>query len=137
MKKIVIDTSVVMKWYFPEKGFEKALELKDNHIKGNITLHSRDLLIYEFTSAFKNHSSSIISAKDFSLAVSVLVALKIKLLPLSFQEMKELFNLSRELDLSIYDASFILLSIKIKAPLYTSDKKLWTKGKKSTEVIFL
>ena len=42
--------------FFPEAGSEKALELKDKHIKGELTLYTRDLFLYEFTSAFKNYS---------------------------------------------------------------------------------
>ena len=87
MKNAIIDTSVAMKWFFPEAGSEKALELKDKHIKGELTLYTRDLFLYEFTSAFKNYSVEKIEEKDFSLAVLALTSLNIKLLPLTFQEM--------------------------------------------------
>ncbi len=137
MKNIVIDTSVAMKWFFPESGFKKALELKDRHIKGKITIYSRDLFLYEFTSAFKNYSSQKIEEKDFSIAVSALTSLKIKFLPLKFQEIEELFLLSRKLNISIYDCSFLLLAIRLKAPLYTSDKKLLLKGRNFTEMVLI
>jgi len=137
MKNIVIDTSVAMKWFFPESGFKKALELKDKHIKNEITIYSRDLFLYEFTSAFKNYSFQKIEEKDFSIAVSALMSLKIKFLPLKFQETEELFLLSRKLDISVYDGSFILLAKNLKAPLYTSDKKLFFKGKDSVEIVLI
>lgn len=87
MKNLVIDTSVAMKWFFPEQGSKKALELKDKQIKGEISIYTRDLFLYEFTSAFKNYSSQKIEENDFSLAVSALVSLKIKFLPLRYQEL--------------------------------------------------
>jgi len=137
MKNIVIDTSVAMKWFFPESGFKKALEIKGRHIKGEISIYTRDLFLYEFTSAFKNYSSQKIEEKDFSLAVAALMSLKIKFLPLKFQETKELFLLSRKLDISIYDGSFLLLAKKLKAPLYTADKKLSVKGKGLIKTVFI
>ena len=137
MQNIVIDTSVAMKWFFPETGFKKALELKDKQIKNEISIYSRDLFIYEFTSAFRNHSSVEIEKKDFSLAVSALMSLKIKFLPLKFQETTELFLLSKKLNISIYDGSFVLLARKLKAPLYTADKKLFVKGKDIVEMVLI
>jgi predicted nucleic acid-binding protein len=137
MKNIVVDTSVAMKWFFPETGFKKALELKDKHLKKEISICSRDLFLYEFTSAFKNYSSQKIEEKDFIIAISALMSLKIKLLPLKFQETRGLFKLSRKLDISIYDGSFVLLAQSLKAPLYTSDRKLFIKAKNSTEIILI
>lgn len=137
MKNIVIDTSVAMKWFFPEPGFKKALELKDKHTKNGIVIYSRDLFLYEFTSAFKNYSPSKIEEKDFSIAVAALMSLKIKFLPLKFQEIEELFLLSRKLSISIYDCSFVLLAMKLKTPLYTADKKLFVKGRDFTEMVLI
>ncbi|MBI4972985.1 type II toxin-antitoxin system VapC family toxin [Candidatus Roizmanbacteria bacterium] len=137
MKNIVIDTSVAMKWFFPEPGSNRAGELKKKQIKNEIELYSRDLFLYEFTSAFKNHMPQKIEEKDFSLAVSALMSLKIKLLPLKFQEVEELFLLSRKLNISIYDCSFVILATKLKAPLYTADKKLFTKAKDFGEVVLI
>lgn len=137
MKNIVIDTSLAIKWFFPESGFKKALELKDKHIKGEVSIYTRDLFLYEFTSAFKNYSSQKIEEKDFFLAVSALISLKIKFLPLKFQEIEELFLLSRKLDISIYDGSFLLLAKRLKVSLYTADKKLYLKGKDLVEMVLI
>lgn len=137
MKNVIIDTSVAMKWFFPEAGSEKALELKDKHIKGELSLCTRDLFIYEFTSAFKNYSAEKIEVKDFSLAISALTSLNIKFVPLQSKEMGALYSLSRKLDISVYDASFVLLAKHMKAPLFTADKKLYLKGKKEVKIVLV
>jgi len=137
MKNIVIDTSVAMKWFFPESGSKKAFDLKNKHIKGKISIYTRDLFLYEFTSAFKNYSPKKIEEKDFFIALSALMSLKIKFLPLRYQELEELFLLSRKLDISVYDSSFLLLAKKLKAPLSTSDKKLYLKGKDFVEMVLI
>jgi len=65
------------------------------------------------------------------------MSLKIKFLPLKFQETNNLFTLSQKLNISIYDGSFVLLAQSLKAPLYTSDRKLFIKAKGSTEIILI
>lgn len=44
---LVIDASVVIKWFIEEKDSAKALLLKDNHINSKTILIAPDLLIYE------------------------------------------------------------------------------------------
>ena len=65
------------------------------------------------------------------------MSLKIKFLFLKFQETESLFKLSRKLDISIYDGSFVLLAQSLKTPLYTSDRKLFIKAKNSIEIILI
>jgi len=137
MKNVVIDTSVAMKWFFPENGFEKALDLKAQHMKGELTLYTRDLFLYEFVSAFKNYSMNTIEEKDISLAVAALMSLNIELVPLQSQEAEMLYALSRRLHISVYDGSFILLASHMKAPLVTADKKLYLKGKKEIKMVWV
>lgn len=129
MKNIVFDTSVAIKWFFPEDGKDKALSLKADHLQDKISLCTRDLFLYEFTSVFRNYQPVKIEEKDFSLAALILRSLKIKIYPLEYEELKELFTLSRKLAITIYDGSYLLLAKKLKAPLYTADRKLFLKGK--------
>lgn len=128
MKPIVIDTSVAVKWFFPENGQDKALELKEKHVAGEVVLSTRDLFLYELTSAFKNYTPVKIYEKDFSVATLAVQSLNLSFYHLEFAEMKELFLLSQKLVLSIYDCSFVLLAKKLSAPLYTADKKLYQKA---------
>ena len=137
MKNIVFDTSVAIKWFFPEKGKDKAGDLKKSHLQGKISLCTRDLFLYEFTSAFKNYKAIKIEEKDFLLAVCALRSLKLKIYPLEYDELKELFSISRKLQISIYDASFLSLAKRLRAPFYTADKKLYEKGKGFIPVFFV
>jgi predicted nucleic acid-binding protein len=137
MKNLVFDTSVAIKWFFPEKGKNKADDLKKSHLQGKISLCTRDLFLYEFASAFKNYKSVKIEEKDFLLAVSALRSLKLKIYPLEYNELKELFTISFKRQISIYDASFLLLAKRLKAPLYTADKKLYKCGKGYVSVFFV
>jgi predicted nucleic acid-binding protein len=129
MKNVVFDTSLAIKWFFPESGQDEALGLKKRHLAGEIRLCTRDLFLYEFTSCFKSYTLAKINQKDFFLAVKAVGALGLKIYPLECPELDELFILSRQLDISVYDCSYLLLAKRLKAPLYTADKKLYLKAK--------
>lgn len=137
MKSIVVDTSVVIKWFFPEIGAEKALKLKDDYLKKKILICSRDLLLFEFTSAFRNYSAVKIKPSDFKLAALALQSMNLKIYPLEYQELSTLFDQSKKLKISIYDCSYILLAKKLRSALYTSDKKLFLASKTILSTFFV
>jgi predicted nucleic acid-binding protein len=45
-KEIVVDASVVVKWFAVERGFEKALKLRDTHLRGLARLVAPNLILY-------------------------------------------------------------------------------------------
>lgn len=135
--RVVFDTSVAVKWFFPETGKDEARVLRRKHEKGEITLCSRDLFLYEFTSAFKNYHSPNIAEKDFLIARKALESLRTSIFPLEYDELGDLFSLSQKLGISVYDCSYILLAQKLSAPFYTADRKLYLAGKKLVETFLI
>lgn len=130
MKNIVVDTSVIVKWFLPEYGAKSAMKLKDDYLTQKIKICSRDLLLYEFTSAFNNYSKIKLEQKDFMVAVKTLTSLKLTIYPIDYSELMELFSSAKKLAVSIYDCSYLLLAKRLKSPLYTADKKLYLASKK-------
>jgi len=53
LKKVVLDASVVAKWYLKEKYSEQALKIRDDYISGRITIAVPSLLDYEVLNALK------------------------------------------------------------------------------------
>lgn len=137
MNNIVIDTSVVIKWFLPEQGSRLALKLKDDHLNGKIRICSRELLLYEFASSFKNYSKIKLDPKDFAIAVKTLASLKLAVFPLEYSELGDLYVLAKELNISVYDCSYLLLAKKLKTSLYTADKKLYISAKTVTDPILV
>lgn len=129
MKDVVFDTSLAVKWFFPESGRDKALGLKNQHLKGKIQLCTCDLFLYEITSCLRHYTPIRIEEKDFVLVAKSIQSLGLKIYPLEYDELEELFTLSRRLDISVYDYSYLLLAQKLKSPFYTADKRLHLKIK--------
>jgi len=53
MEKVVVDASVVVKWYINEDYSENARELRNMYINGQIELIAPELLPYEVLNALK------------------------------------------------------------------------------------
>ena len=52
---IVIDASVSVKWFIPEKDTEKAMKLRAKHTEGTINLVAPDLILYEVANTLRFH----------------------------------------------------------------------------------
>ena len=50
--KIVLDASVVAKWFIEEEDTEKAIEIRDKFVRGEIKILVPSLLIYEIGNVF-------------------------------------------------------------------------------------
>jgi len=52
-RKIVVDASVVAKWFLEEEYSGKALQLRDDYARGLLTVAAPSLLEYEVLNALK------------------------------------------------------------------------------------
>jgi predicted nucleic acid-binding protein len=52
MKELVIDASVILKWYLPDEEFtQKALNILHRHVSGETALYAPTILPYEILNA--------------------------------------------------------------------------------------
>ena len=54
LEKVVLDASIIAKWYLKEKYSEQALKLRDDYISGRITITVPAFLEYEALNALTN-----------------------------------------------------------------------------------
>ncbi len=125
-QKIVIDASVAVKWYNPEKLSERALELRSKHVKGEVMLYAPDLLLYEVTNALRWNPE--LGDEDVRLAAQSLEDIMIVFEKPSFGLAVQLAYAS---GLTIYDASYLALARDLGCELVTADKTLLEKGEEN------
>lgn len=126
---VILDSSVVAKWFFPEEHSEEALRVKDDFASNAITLSVPLLLYYEINNLLKTATKSFrINANN---ALSVYEAfLKLDFIVYSSENlMTKALKKAIEFDISSYDASYIVLADYLEKPLYTADQKLLSKVK--------
>ena len=122
MREIVIDASVVVKWYIEENDSDKALLLRDRFIGGIVELYVPPLLYFEVLNALKY--SQLFKTNELEDASDSLENYGFKVITIKNEIRKEMIQIATKYDLSIYDASYLGLSIGLDMLYCTADEKI-------------
>lgn len=117
---VVPDASVVVKWFVPERHHEPARELRDDYLEGHHDLVAPALLPFEVTNALRY--SQFHDEERLTVAAESMVEYGLELRP--FGRSGAVAEIAVELDLPIYDASYLALAAAIDGPAYTADERL-------------
>lgn len=120
MAEIVVDTSVVVKWYIPERHHEQARALRDAYLDGKCDLVAPALMPFEAINALKY--SGHYDGDRLEDASKSLPEYGIDLVP--FSKTGPVAEIADDLDITIYDASYIALARKLDTKAYTADGNL-------------
>ncbi len=131
MKRIVIDTSVVLKWYLADEEYsQKALSILDKYVSNELDILAPSLLEYEVINGLIiAKKRGRIQEKKILTAIEGFISLEIKLINLSLYYPKVL-HYSKIYNRSAYDASYLALAYDEDISLITADKGLYTVVKK-------
>jgi len=125
LKKMILDASVVLKWYLSdEKLSSSALSLLDRHVFGELEILAPSLLEYEVINGLMiAQKRGRIKETIILEAVEGFINLGIKYhSPALFYPTALQFT--QKYDISFYDASYLGLAHKEKAFLITADSRL-------------
>lgn len=131
MNRVVIDASVVLKWYLSDEEYgDIALKIMEDHVSERLSLHAPAILEFEVANALViARRQGRIKDADVLMAMDGFAGLGIGLSPLaSFYE--KVFLYCKRFRISAYDASYIALADKMNAPLITADKRLFNATRK-------
>lgn len=125
MNSVVIDASVVLKWYLLDEILEeKALALLENYYRDRIVLLAPELLAYELANGLVLAASRGRIPHEVVLdALKGFWSLRIKLVDAG-QIYERLPYLCRTHQLTAYDASYVATAEIENAVLITADEKL-------------
>lgn len=135
-KKIVVDSSVVVKWLLSqnEKYVEKALILLEHIQKGYVKCLAPELVKYEVANAILNKKVSFDIAE---LAFSTFYRIPIQYF-IFFEELTtEAYSVAEANKITFYDASFMALAVRQDAVLVTDNPKHQDKKISGLKVISL
>lgn len=132
MKELVVDASVVLKWYLPDELFgDEALKVLHQYVEGQIDLFAPTLLSYEILNAlFVAERMGRVENRVTRESFQAFLDLQINLIdPLA--EHKGILSLAGSFQKSAYDASYLYLAKNRDVELLTGDKRLFNsvKGK--------
>ena len=125
-EKVVIDASVVAKWYLEEVYSTEALLLRDRYIGRELELASPSIMPYEVLNALRY--SGVYTKEALVSVVRSLEGYGIELWDLRRAYGQKVAEVAVELDISVYDASYVALAEVLTASLVTADEELVTKA---------
>ncbi|MEM2082365.1 MAG: type II toxin-antitoxin system VapC family toxin [Candidatus Bathyarchaeia archaeon] len=53
MERIVVDASVLVKWFVDEEGSREALAIRRRYVEGEVEIVARELIIFETLNALR------------------------------------------------------------------------------------
>lgn len=118
----LLDTSVIVKWFVPEKDSEKALSLRSAQEDRELQLYAPEVLLMELANALRY--SSEFSASEIAGALETPFKLNMLLMPFSLIALNSAVDLSLRHDLAVYDAYFLAFAQAMEIPLITADRKM-------------
>lgn len=126
--KIVLDSSIIIKW-FRSNGEEKVVEARNylqRIIAGEIVILVPDLLYYEIANIAKNDKTQ---SQDFwQDSLETLFSSSLEVLPPDNSFIKKAYKLAKDLNISVYDACYLVLARDNGSFLVTADKELLAKA---------
>jgi predicted nucleic acid-binding protein len=131
LKRIVIDASVVLKWYLADEGYsQKALSILDKYVSNEIDILAPSLLEYEVINGLIiAKKRGRIQEKKILTAIDGFMSLEIRLINLSLYYLK-VIHYCKIYNRSAYDASYLALADDEGISLVTADKGLYNVVKK-------
>ncbi|MFW5904364.1 MAG: type II toxin-antitoxin system VapC family toxin [Candidatus Saliniplasma sp.] len=122
---IVIDTSVIVKWFSEEKHTEEALKLREKIRNKKEIGVLPDLLLYELTNALRYNPN--FDEDDVKDAIESILEMDMDIITLTSDVLSNTISIAFERDITIYDSSYVALVMELESKLVTADKKLYDK----------
>ena len=130
----ILDASVIAKWFLVEEGGERALQLRDEYVKGTIDIAVPELLLYEVANVLRYKD---FSEEDVKKAMLSLMDMDLFIAGMSHSLMERTVEISMECGITIYDGVYVALAESLSTELVTADRKLYEKTKEKYSVRLL
>ena len=122
---IILDASVILKWFQQEEDSERALMFEKRHINGEEVIGAPDLLLYEVTNVLRYGKH--ITEHDAEQILDVLARMEIQIFSFSFFELNEVLLFAREYGITVYDGLYVILAKRLQCDFVTADNALYKK----------
>ena len=138
MKRVVIDASVVLKWYLPDEAHgEKALSFLNGYMANTLIIVGPSLLEYEVINGLIiAHRRGRFNKEKVISAVEGFLNLGITLVNLS-EFYHGAITYCNDYNCSVYDASYLALAREKGVDLITADERLYNNVKKDLDWVKL
>ena len=130
-REVILDSSVVVKWFSREVKSDEALKFLDSYIQGSTELVVSDILFCEVGNALRYKPDY--DTQKWKIALAQLFNLRMKVVHLNEALMNRAGEIAYDGQVTVYDALPVAIAEHKKTVCITADeqtqyKKLQTKG---------
>ena len=119
MNRLVVDNSVVLKWFYKENDSDKALELLELIQNLNITLILPSLAVVELVNSLRfGKKADPVKANEVT---NKFFSLEPELLAVDLESSLRLSKIVHLNNITVYDAIYVLVAEEKNIPLFTAD----------------
>lgn len=128
MTRLLIDTSVLVKWFHEsgESELAEARAIRDAHVQGNLDAHILDLAVYEVGNVLARALKW--TAADVGDQLDDLLAIVGSPIVMAQAWLRDAAVLTETRVLSFYDASWAAAATALGVPLVSADRRLVAAG---------
>ncbi len=124
---LVLDASVIAKWFKNEDNSDLALGIRDDFWKGLHEIIVPDLILYEISNALRFDSK--FSSELIKKSIQSLFDMEITITVPSENLISNAVEIAVDKKITVYDAIYVALSLQTSAVFITADKELYEKVK--------
>jgi predicted nucleic acid-binding protein len=121
MERLAIDSSVAVKWFSQEDDTDKAVQIRDAHVRGDFELIATPLLYCEVTNALRFKPD--FGAEMLRRAVEALFKLHMVVEEIDESILKRSAEIAFDSDITIYDALPVAVAEKNSTVCVTADER--------------
>ena len=132
---LVLDASIIIKWFTQEEKRKEAVELRDKYSIGEIEIIVPDIILYEVSNALRYNPN--FKEEDVKAAVQSLYDLDLNIINPTEDILERAIEIAYLKDTSLYDAFYIALSEIIGFDYLTADEKLYNKVKEDLNFVHI
>ncbi|MCX5815395.1 MAG: type II toxin-antitoxin system VapC family toxin [Proteobacteria bacterium] len=129
MNSYVLDTSVVIKWFskYDEDDLDKALSLRNSIQEGLCIITVPDLLFCEVSNALRYNPH--FTESDVKDALQSLYDMGFDTVGVEKEILHNAIEIAFKYNVTVYDASFLAISMKLNKAFVTADYKFFERIK--------
>jgi predicted nucleic acid-binding protein len=133
----VLDASVAAKWFtrHDEPDRRKATAIRALYLSGQCTLMLPEFALLEILNAIR--FSAPVEEEDTARALELLEKLRLDVVPLDWELLREATEISWTTRAALYDAAYVALAERRGVPFLTADEAMIRKLKDRTAVVRL
>lgn len=119
-QQVVVDTSIIVRWFIDQCGTDRSLDLLDEHLEGKVAIATPWLSVAEAIAVIEHRHGG---AERARLALKAILESELDIVHLDAALIEDGLLECVALDCRLYDGIPAALARRLSAPLWTAERR--------------